>query len=35
MGREMVRMLLTRIAGGTPDESLVILPTHLVTRDSA
>ncbi|HVC72770.1 MAG TPA: LacI family DNA-binding transcriptional regulator [Mycobacteriales bacterium] len=35
MGREMVRMLLTRISGGTPEESLVILPTHLVTRDSA
>ena len=35
MGREMVRMLLTRIAGGTPEESLVILPTHLVVRDSA
>jgi DNA-binding LacI/PurR family transcriptional regulator len=35
MGREMVRMLLTRIGGGTPEESLVILPTHLVVRDSA
>jgi len=35
MGREMVRMLLTRIAGSTPEESLVILPTHLVVRDSA
>jgi DNA-binding LacI/PurR family transcriptional regulator len=35
MGREMVRMLLTRIAGATPEESLVILPTHLVVRDSA
>ena len=35
MGREMVRMLLTRIGGGTPAESLVILSTHLVVRDSA
>ena len=34
MGREMVRLLLTRIAGNTPQESLVILPTHLVVRDS-
>jgi DNA-binding LacI/PurR family transcriptional regulator len=35
MGREMVRLLLTRISGGTPDESLVVLPTHLVSRGSA
>jgi DNA-binding LacI/PurR family transcriptional regulator len=35
MGREMVRMLMTRISGGTPPEPLVILPTHLVIRDSA
>ena len=27
--------LFTRIAGGTPDESLVVLPTHLVLRGSA
>jgi DNA-binding LacI/PurR family transcriptional regulator len=31
----MVRLLLTRIAGHAPDEPLVILPTHLVPRDSA
>jgi DNA-binding LacI/PurR family transcriptional regulator len=35
MGREMVRLLLARIAGTTPEEPLVILPTHLVVRDSA
>jgi DNA-binding LacI/PurR family transcriptional regulator len=35
MGREMVRLLLTRIGGGSPEDSLVILPTHLVIRGSA
>jgi len=35
MGREMVRLLLTRIAGADVDEPLVILPTHLVVRDSS
>jgi DNA-binding LacI/PurR family transcriptional regulator len=34
MGREMVRLLLTRIGGGSPPDSLVVLPTHLVVRDS-
>jgi len=34
MGREMVRLLLTRIAGSTPAEPLVVLPTHLVVRGS-
>ncbi len=35
MGREMARLLLARIRGGTPAESLVILATHLVVRASA
>jgi DNA-binding LacI/PurR family transcriptional regulator len=35
MGREMVRLLLARIGGGSPPESLVVLPTHLVIRGSA
>ena len=35
MGREMVRLLLDRIAGAPADESLVMLPTHLVVRGSA
>jgi DNA-binding LacI/PurR family transcriptional regulator len=34
MGREMVRLLLERIAGAPADESLVVLPTHLVIRGS-
>ncbi|HST65242.1 MAG TPA: LacI family DNA-binding transcriptional regulator [Mycobacteriales bacterium] len=34
MGREMVRLLLERIAGAPADDSLVILPTHLVIRGS-
>jgi DNA-binding LacI/PurR family transcriptional regulator len=35
MGREMVRLLLERISGAPADESLVVLPTHLVIRGSA
>lgn len=35
MGREMVRLLLTRIGGDAPAEPLVVLPTHLVVRGSA
>lgn len=35
IGREMVRLLLTRIGGRPPEESLVVLPTHLVVRGSA
>ena len=35
MGREMVRLLLARIGGGTRPEPLVVLPTHLVVRGSA
>jgi DNA-binding LacI/PurR family transcriptional regulator len=34
MGREMVRLLLARIGGASPDEPLVVLPTHLVVRGS-
>ncbi len=34
MGREMVRLLLTRIGGGEVEEALVVLPTHLVVRGS-
>ena len=35
IGREMVRLLLTRIAGDEIAEPLVVLPTHLVVRGSA
>jgi DNA-binding LacI/PurR family transcriptional regulator len=35
MGREMVRLLLTRIAGGELPDPLVVLPTHLVVRGTA
>jgi DNA-binding LacI/PurR family transcriptional regulator len=35
IGREMVRLLLTRIAGGEVVDPLVVLPTHLVVRGSA
>jgi DNA-binding LacI/PurR family transcriptional regulator len=35
MGREMVRLLLTRIAGGEVPEPLLVLPTHLVVRGTA
>jgi DNA-binding LacI/PurR family transcriptional regulator len=34
IGREMVRLLMARIGGGPPEESLVVLPTHLVVRGS-
>jgi DNA-binding LacI/PurR family transcriptional regulator len=34
IGREMVRLLL-RLADGEPVEDALILPTHLVLRDSA
>ncbi|CAA9293519.1 MAG: Transcriptional regulator, LacI family [uncultured Corynebacteriales bacterium] len=35
MGREMVRLLLTRIGGEPVRDPLVVLPTHLVVRGSA
>lgn len=35
IGREMVRLLLTRIAGDPLTEPLVVLPTHLEIRGSA
>jgi DNA-binding LacI/PurR family transcriptional regulator len=35
MGREMVRLLLLRIGGGTLPDPMVVLPTYLVVRGSA
>jgi DNA-binding LacI/PurR family transcriptional regulator len=35
MGREMVRLVLSRIRGDEPEEPYVLLETHLVIRDSA
>jgi DNA-binding LacI/PurR family transcriptional regulator len=35
IGRKMVRLLLTRIAGEEVGDPLVVLPTHLVVRGSA
>jgi DNA-binding LacI/PurR family transcriptional regulator len=35
MGREMVRLLLAKLAGESPESDHVVLDTHLVVRDSA
>jgi DNA-binding LacI/PurR family transcriptional regulator len=35
MGREMVRVLLAKIAGEEPGDSEIVLPTRLVLRASA
>ncbi|GAA1823341.1 LacI family transcriptional regulator [Planosporangium flavigriseum] len=35
MGKELVRLLLAKLAGESPDRQQVVLDTHLVVRDSA
>ncbi|MEU4232905.1 LacI family DNA-binding transcriptional regulator [Nonomuraea sp. NPDC026600] len=35
MGREMVRLLLMLIGGGTPSRSVLVLTPHLVTRETS